>query len=449
MIRMRSSVVTILAAALVAGVFLTALLLSGGSAPSIGGRSYTTTLLAPTAVSVAPGNEVRIAGLQVGRVKTVRLQGRRAVIGMAINDDQAPLPRDTRFDIRLRTVIGETFIELHPGASKAQLPSGSVLPMSSQAHEYVEVEQILDVLKGRTRDRARRMIRGLGTGLHGHGPQLNRLLARTSGLVDGYAPLMAVLHRDRSQIARLVDQAGTVASSLADRGSAIRQLARQGRQTAQAVADRDDALRATIDRLPAALRQVRRTSGILHDVTGVTSSVVSDLARAVTGLRPSVDRLEPAARDGRAVIAELGASAPVLSRTLEHVEALSGPTAAALPQLKRTLCQLNPTVDYLAPYAKEAVAVIQNVASTTAYYDANGHAVRLHALVGDNNIAGMTSLQSQAMKLLLDSKLLGGAHALGYNPYPRPGDAGPPSQGFGQTGPRDYEGRYQRVEAAC
>jgi phospholipid/cholesterol/gamma-HCH transport system substrate-binding protein len=449
MTSMRSHVLTILAAAAVAGGFLALLLLSGGSSPSIRSGSYRVSILAPTAVSLTPGSEVRVAGLQVGRVDGIRLQGRRSVIDLAIDEDTARLPRDTRFDVRLRTVIGETYVALYPGTAAGRLPDGAVLPMSNQANEYVDVEQILDVLKGTRRDRARDMVRGLGDGLRGRGSQLNAFVGRTSGVVDGLAPLMKVLHNDRAQVARLVDQTGTLAGSLADRSAAIGRVARQGRLAAEAVATRDDALRATIVALPSTLRQGRRTLGTLRSATGDAAPVLSNLAQVVSRLRPSVKRLEPAATRGRTLVRELGAATPALRRTLKVARTLSAPTAGAMPQIRSALCQANPMIGYLAPYAREVAATIQNLASATNYYDANGHAVRVAVLVGDNNFAGMPAVQADAMKLLLNSGIFGRTHKHGYNPYPVPGDVGPPSTGLGQTGPRDYEGTYRRIEAAC
>jgi phospholipid/cholesterol/gamma-HCH transport system substrate-binding protein len=445
----RRQFVPILAALAVAGSFLTVLLLSRGSPPSLGGRSYNLRLIVPSAVSVVPGSGVRIAGLEAGRVSSVELAGRHAVISLAIDDDQAPLPKDTTFAIRLRTLIGETFVALYPGTSPAELPDRAVLPASSQTDQYVEVEQILDVLKGSTRERARSMIQSLGRGLEGRGPALNDFAGSTAGVFDRLAPLMDVLHEDRAEVARLVDNFGAVARSLADRGAAIHVLAREARVSFEAVASRDDALRATIDALPSALSQVRETSNVLQRVTGQAAPVLHDLARLVDELRPAVDRLEPAARQGSSVLRELHAAAPVVSRTLTHAEALSAPSARALPLLHSALCQLNPTIRYLKPYAPEIAATFQNLASGTNYYDANGHAARVLALVGENSFAGLSEQQSDALKLVLDSGLISKTHTLGYNPYPRPGDVGPPTEGLGQTGPRDFTGRAPRVPADC
>jgi phospholipid/cholesterol/gamma-HCH transport system substrate-binding protein len=441
--------VPILAALLVAGGFLTVLLLSRGSPPSLGGRSYDLRLIVPSAVSVVPGSGVRIAGLEAGRVSSVDLAGRHAVLGLAIDDGQAPLPADTRFAIRLRTLIGETFVELYPGTSSQPLTDGAVLPASRQTDQYVEVEQILDVLKGSTRERARQMIQGLGRGLQGHGPALNEFAASTAGVFDRLAPMMDVLHTDRAAVARLVDNLGAVSRSVADRGSAIRVLAREARVSFGAVASRDAALRDIIDALPSSLRQVRETSDVLRQTTGQAAPVLDDLARLLDEVRPAVNRLQPAAAAGSAVLRQLHSAAPVLSGTLSRARALSGPAARALPQLGRALCQFNPAIGYLKPYAPEMAATFQNLASGTNYYDANGHAARVLALIGENGFAGLSPQASDALKTLLDSGLLSKTHTLGYNPYPRPGDVGPPTEGLGQTGPRDFTGRAPRVPADC
>jgi hypothetical protein len=73
----------------------------------------------------------------------------------------------------------------------------------------------------------------------------------------------------------------------------------------------------------------------------------------------------------------------------------------------------------------------------------------VQAIIGTNNFAGFSEEASDALKLVLNSGLVGRLHTLGYNPYPKPGDVGPPSVGVGQTGPRDAKGTYPRVQAAC
>jgi phospholipid/cholesterol/gamma-HCH transport system substrate-binding protein len=446
--RLRPHVLTIALALLVAVAFASTLLLSRGSQPRIGGRSYHVRLLAPDAVSIVPGCKVRIAGLEVGRVTHVDLDGRRAVIDLALDDDEAPVSRDTRFAVRLRTLIGETYIELYPGQGPA-LADGAVLPMSSQAEEYVDVEQILEVLKGHTRESARDLFRGLGKGLDGRGPELNRFIGRTAGLIDAGAPVVKILDANRTDVAQLVDEFGSVARSLAERGTAIRTLARQSKVALTAVAARDGALRATLDALPSTLSQVRDTSETLRRVTAVSAPVLTSLAGVVNGLRPAVDRLAPASSRGRALIEELGAATPALRSTLAQVRALSGPAVQALPPVRRTFCQLAPMVRYLAPYSREGAAVLQNIASSANYYDAGGHAVRIQLLLGENNFAGYTPQQDEALKLLLNAGVLGRTHVAGYNPFPKPGDVAPPSEGVGRTGPRDVTEPYPRVRAAC
>ena len=159
-------------------------------------------------------------------------------------------------------MIGENYLELVPGRSGRSLASGDTLPMA-RSNEYVEIDTILSTLQGSTRERARKFIGGLGEGLNGRGEQLNQMIDGTAGLVSASSPLLRTVARQREQTARLVDSFGSIARAVADRGDVVRQLAGNARTTFEAVASRDAALQGPLSRLPATLRQVRRTTLLL------------------------------------------------------------------------------------------------------------------------------------------------------------------------------------------
>src|SRR5947208_1211272 len=211
--------------------------------------SYHVRVLAPQVSSLTRASNVMIAGLPAGRVLSVKRQGGSAEVELELNKESAPLPRDSRFAVRLRTLVGENYIELYPGKSHDMLPSGSVLPLR-QDLEYVEGDEILDTLQGQTRQRARQLIQGLGSGVDDRGPQLNRVVAGAAGTISGAGTVLQVLNGDRNRLARLIDDLGEVTRAVGARGAAVRSLARNARVTFQSIAERDDAVRALLDAMP-------------------------------------------------------------------------------------------------------------------------------------------------------------------------------------------------------
>src|SRR5919112_3018084 len=63
--------------------------------------------------------DVRIAGVDVGRVIEVEPEGLRTDATIEIDSRYAPIPEDTRAILRQKTLLGETFVMLTPGSRDA------------------------------------------------------------------------------------------------------------------------------------------------------------------------------------------------------------------------------------------------------------------------------------------------------------------------------------------
>jgi phospholipid/cholesterol/gamma-HCH transport system substrate-binding protein len=67
-----------------------------------------------------------IAGVEIGRVKGVRLQDYQAQVRMAI-ERGVVLQKDAIASIKTRGLIGEKYIEITPGASDTTIKPGGVI----------------------------------------------------------------------------------------------------------------------------------------------------------------------------------------------------------------------------------------------------------------------------------------------------------------------------------
>jgi virulence factor Mce-like protein len=444
-------IVAIAGCAVAAGAFFGFLAVGGGLSV---GSPYRVQAVVPTSVSLTTSSRVTMAGVDVGRIASVRRQGFSTVVAMDIDDDRVtPIPSDSRATVRQRTPVGENYLAITPGSSSQRLPDNGVLPVG-QAAEYVDVDQILSVLRGRTRDRARQLIRSMGGALDGRGEQLRELTGEAAGTLDAGARVFSLLSKDREHVAGVIDRLGRVSAAVGERGETIDTLARQGLASLRALASRDRTLRRTLEVLPPTLRQVRSTSGQLASVTDTATPVVRDLAAAVREVRPAVNRLRPAAQAAREVIRELDSAAPRLQTTLGEVRKLSKPLVTALPQVRRTLCELNPVVRYLKPYANDAIMSLVGLGSASNSYDAIGHLIRLTPIVGENSLAGAPPEVSQAAHTLVRSGFLSETHGLSWNPYPKAGMIGKDAAGSGKsiTGPdalRESGYVFPRIHADC
>jgi phospholipid/cholesterol/gamma-HCH transport system substrate-binding protein len=391
-----------------------------GAGPEAAG-TYHLQAVVSDAQSLTPGGEVRIAGLRVGEVDQIAQRGPISVVELAIEKRYAPLRRDARVAVRLRTLVGENYVELYPGdADSPALPQNGVIPLD-QNIEQPQIDQILSTLDQPTRADAKRLLRGTGAGLAGRGRDLNGVVGGLSETVAALDPVATVLDRQRTATARLIDNLGAIMRQIGARRASITSLARRSRGTFTALADRQRALGEALDDLPPSLAQITRTTGILRRITATSAPVVEQLATDVAELRPAVANLGPTAVSARSAVDELGRAAGPLTAALGRLRAVSGPGAAMLPKLAAALRQLNPAAKYLSPYGKEITAFLASMRSAVNYYDATGHAARVHLVVSTTTPTAYSPETRKIVEQLFASGLLSKYHSTKYSAYQAPG----------------------------
>ena len=79
-------------------------------------------------------DEVRVAGVRVGKVEKVELDGDHVKVTFRI-EDGAEFGTETRADIKVKTLLGAMFLSLAPAGS-GQLPEGSEIPVSRTSSPY-------------------------------------------------------------------------------------------------------------------------------------------------------------------------------------------------------------------------------------------------------------------------------------------------------------------------
>ena len=118
---------------LVVGVFVLAgivalgyLSIKLGKLEIIGGNLYEVEALFNSASGLKPGATVEIAGVEVGRVKTISLKEDQAIVKLAVQNG-TKLYSDTIASIKTRGIIGEKFLALSPGGGGDPLKPGDTI----------------------------------------------------------------------------------------------------------------------------------------------------------------------------------------------------------------------------------------------------------------------------------------------------------------------------------
>lgn len=116
---------------------LMAMAFKADSLPLIGGG---TTYYADfsEAGGLKTGDEVRIAGVRVGKVDSIKLDGNKVKVGFKIKQ-KADFGRQTGASIRVKTLLGDMYLDLTP-AGGTQLGAGETIPVSRTQSPYDVVQ---------------------------------------------------------------------------------------------------------------------------------------------------------------------------------------------------------------------------------------------------------------------------------------------------------------------
>lgn len=100
-----------------------------------GGTTYSAAF--SEAAGLRTGDEVRIAGVKVGKVTSIELDGDHVRVGFRIKD--AWLGDDSRADIKIRTLLGRKYLSLDPRGDR-KLRDGAQIPLNHTTAPYDVVE---------------------------------------------------------------------------------------------------------------------------------------------------------------------------------------------------------------------------------------------------------------------------------------------------------------------
>ncbi|MGQ0696112.1 MAG: outer membrane lipid asymmetry maintenance protein MlaD [Nitrospiraceae bacterium] len=97
-----------------------------GKLEVIGGDLYEVDAQFNSASGLKAGSTVEIAGVEIGRVKSIVLKEDRAMVRLAVQNGTR-LYSDTIASIKTRGIIGEKFLALSPGGSGDPLKPGDMI----------------------------------------------------------------------------------------------------------------------------------------------------------------------------------------------------------------------------------------------------------------------------------------------------------------------------------
>lgn len=273
-----------------------------GDLPFIGGGTTYTAYFAE-AGGLQPGNEVRVAGVVVGRVTGVSLDG--AKVAVTFQEKGAWLGNTTTAAIKIKTLLGDKYLALDPRGT-APLNPGQPIPLSRTASPY-DVQQAFSGLGQQlgqiNTGQLARSLRVLSDAFAATPPYVRSALRGLASLSESVASRQA-------QVASVLAGTRTVSGVLAGESTQFQSLLRDGNLLLSELEQRQAAIRSMLITTQALSTQL---SGLVADdqaslnpalraldqVTNVLEQNQANLAQAVALAGPYYRLVGNAVGNGR------------------------------------------------------------------------------------------------------------------------------------------------------
>jgi phospholipid/cholesterol/gamma-HCH transport system substrate-binding protein len=220
-------------------------------------------------------DEVRIAGIRVGKVQAVELDGDHVRVEFTVESGVGFGP-GTSAAIKVKTLLGAMFLALEP-AGQGQLDEGAVIPVARTTAPYDVVEAFSGLASRSERINTDRLAESLDTlaGLMRNTPEEFR------GALQGMSELSRNIAARDAELNELLGNMEKVSRVLADRNEDLVRLMERG----------DVLFRALVARREAVHELLVATSELSRELTLLVRQSRADLKPALDHLDSVVDML--------------------------------------------------------------------------------------------------------------------------------------------------------------
>lgn len=230
----------------------------------LGRHAYTVTASFDDVTGLLINDNVKVAGVVVGKVTAVSTESGRAVVEFAIDDEHAGIPKDSSAAIRWRNLIGQRYIYLYPGTSAEALEHGDVISKTASVVDLGELFNRLGPIVGAI-DPA----------------QVNEFLETITSALDGREDM----------VGEALDDLATLTNGLASRDEAIQRLITNLDTVAQTLNTRDAQIETMLQNLITLSTTFGDNTATLDAALVQLGSFGTELDSLLTTNADEIDRL--------------------------------------------------------------------------------------------------------------------------------------------------------------
>lgn len=396
----------LLAGGLVAAVVVVIVLLSSGG----GGNSYVVRGVFDSGGFMVAGEQVRVAGANVGEIESVgvtmpgEVDGYRngkpiavpgkAVLAMKITD---PGFQDFRSDasclIRPQSLIGEKFIDCRPTlprapGSKPPPPLKKIGDGEPGAGQYllpfennstsVDPDLINNINQLTYAQRFRLILNELGVGFAARGQDVEEIVKRANPVLRDVDRVFGILNAQRDQLAQLTADSEEILAPLARERRHVAGFFTNAGAAGQASAEKGGSVEASLQKLPGFLRELRQTMASFESFSEAGTPVSEALAQAAPALTKATRALTPFAAASTVSLKSLGANGAVAGPTIHEAD----PVVEKIRDLGRSgATPVSELAEFLVSTRKHKgfdglADLIYNSAGASNEFDKYGHFTR-------------------------------------------------------------------------
>ncbi len=339
-------------------------------------KGYRITVAFPRTLALAEQSDVRISGVNVGHVITLKVgKDGRTHATLEIVGKYAPLRANMHAILRQKTLLGETYVQLIPEGSTGRfLPDQGQLA-NSQVEPSVTLDDILAAFNPKTRRDFQVWMQAVAEGINGRGEAINASFAKLEPFAEHANRLVTLLDSQEGAVRALVHNTGVVFDALAGRDHQLEGLIVNGERTFHAAAEGSQGFAEAFRALPTFEHNSR--------------VALKELDKFAADATPFLDEFRPAERQLAQLLSAAKPFTPEFDRFLTSLGPLTKAAQVGLPDVKKTLDltvpvlenlrpvlhNLDPFLQYTGEYVPELQAFFANLTAASAAHGGNGSAV--------------------------------------------------------------------------
>lgn len=259
-----------------------------------GGTTYSAQFT--EAAGLKPNDEVRVAGVRVGQVQKVELDGDHVKVTFRVQKMKGiHLGDQTRAETKIKTLLGAKFVMLVP-AGAGELKAGAEIPLDRTVSPYDVIEAFSDLANTTERIDTAQLAKALDT----LSATFKNTPEEVQASLSGLSRLSRNIAARDAQLKKLLTNSKVVTKVLADRNKELITLMRDGTKLFQAIQARRQLvhqLLVTAQSLSAQVTAlVRENRKELAPTLAQVNSVLRVLLANQTSLDQSIKLLAPFVR---------------------------------------------------------------------------------------------------------------------------------------------------------